>query len=421
MTKKGLKLILSFAIITSSSAALLVEKDRGEICQLSTFETIKYKKDDIKKAKKLCAIDFYNPDNYYQFKKDNVRTGVCPKLVNTNPGIELYALIDGPSKSIFENSFCHSPRRPAKKLAKYKVSTSCGYSPAMMAYFHFSRLLNIGNVPIAVYRTMDIKAHQDFAQKGVRYSSKQKGWIKKNWITLQKKLNAGPSSSSAKKLMTSDGNYSYGALMENPRGEASLNSFHNGGSKKYLQSKWMKILKRKKAITRTFSQNKSNLENIFLLKDFSDMLLIDFIMSQHDRYGNIHYKKYFYYQKDGKLKRQKYQAKNAKTMKERGAVVVKRMLLKDNDCGLRFANDVQNHKALEKLQHFSQETFLNLKRTKTLSQTIEFKQWLKNDLHFQDDDLEKITHNIAKAYAILSKGISTGRITLDLNPESFWK
>ena len=231
---------------------------------------IDYSKKDLKKAKKLCALDFHTMD-------------VRPKMKSTSPGLEFF---DGES---------------GRKLAKYKLSTSCSYTPSILGYYHFSRILNIGQVPVAVLRNMDRQSHIKMAELGVEQTTDMSGWLPKNWATLLEQLKNGSS-----RLTTTDKTKSFGALVTNPRGEELYREMYGSGVNGYYKHALSKQAKKRGDLDKQFPRSFSNLPKLFALKDYVDMLVIDAILSQFDRYGNVNYWKYYYFIEEGKLKRKKY-------------------------------------------------------------------------------------------------------------------
>ena len=71
-----------------------------------------------------------------------------------------------PPKGVALDAFIAGQCKPdGKTEAKYKLSTSCSYTPSLLAYYHLSRVLgNIVNVPVAVVRTLDLDRHKAVAQ-----------------------------------------------------------------------------------------------------------------------------------------------------------------------------------------------------------------------------------------------------------------
>ena len=71
----------------------------------------------------LCKIKFDDPSVIF-----------CPALHSTNPGTDIYELPTGVSRASFEQKECAKETgRNADFLAKFKQSTSCSYTPAILA------------------------------------------------------------------------------------------------------------------------------------------------------------------------------------------------------------------------------------------------------------------------------------------------
>ena len=105
-----------------------------------------YSDEDAKTEAQLCDIDV------------NSNSAVCPKLNSTNPGLDMYSLPQGSTPQQVQASRCKISG--LKKIAKYKLSTSCSYTPSILGYYHLSRALGgIANVPPSVLRTFDLKNH----------------------------------------------------------------------------------------------------------------------------------------------------------------------------------------------------------------------------------------------------------------------
>src|SRR5713226_5076694 len=100
----------------------------AEVCVIPKhFVGGEYSDKDIEVETKLCNID------------ENTNTAVCPKLNSTNPGLDFYSLPQGDTPDKVEGARCETAG--AKKIAKYKLSTSCSYTPSILGYYHVSRML----------------------------------------------------------------------------------------------------------------------------------------------------------------------------------------------------------------------------------------------------------------------------------------
>ena len=109
--------------------------------------------------------------------------------------------------------------------------------------------------------------------------------------------------------------------------------------------------------------NQAAVQQIVQIRDLSDMVLMDFIMSQADRFsGNMHSEKVYLWIENGVLKsdsKKSDPAKAAEQLKQipAGAVLVNRMIMKDNDAGLISGNSAKTYHLLEKISHMDSKTY----------------------------------------------------------------
>jgi hypothetical protein len=393
-----------------------------ETCTVASItgaaQGIEYSKNDLKKQQKLCKMNFHSNQNLFKYKGVKSKLAVCPKVKNTSPALEVFVLKEGVERESFLQNECSKKvKLKAKKLAKYKVSTSCGYVPSMLGYYHIGRLLNIGNVPVAVLRTMDLEEHIKKSEQGIELTKTYSGWLPKNWVTLNSQLR-----NKSSKMVTESKDKSFGALLDNPKGELSYSKMFGRGTSGYLKTNFYKQTKKRGTITKQFSKNFANIGSIFALKDFTDMLIIDAILSQFDRYGNANAFQYYYYFENGVLTEQKLKKEmpeQVALMKTKGAKLVKRLLLKDNDCGIKFRNRTLDDNALKKIRHYSLETYTKLEILHNKMSSLEFISFLKESLKFTDEDVSKVKANTASVYNLIKDGVESGKVLLDLNPSEF--
>ncbi len=374
---------------------------------------IEYSKKDLKNEKSLCKLDFHKEDA----NEKGEFTAVCPKLVNSSPALEFFEVDAEISRGDFVAQECSKVEKLGSKKAKYKVSTSCSYTPSILAYYHFSRILNIGLVPVAVSRTLDRAVHSEYAKQGMDNTQGRSGWLPKNWKSLYEELAAGYSN-----IVMASKDQSYGALVDNPKGEDLYSAMYGSGVDGYKKHALNKLARSRGGIERQFSKVMGNLPKLFALKDYTDMLVIDAILSQYDRYGNANSYDFLYWWENGELKSEKFKAgkeEDEALRIEKGAIIAKRLLLKDNDCGINFKNRTLDDKVLHKIRHLSRETFENVEKLKLLFDNPNFINWLKTELLFKDRDVQKVKGNLYAVYSLLKEEVSEGDILLDLNPEDF--
>lgn len=374
----------------------------AEVCIIPKHLDLgKYSDKDLSNESKLCALDF------------NVNSVACAKLNSTNPGLDIFALPGG----------CNSA---GGKLAKYKLSTSCSYAPSILGYYHLSRILgNVANVPVSVLRTVDLKNHLAIGAKALS-QTKAGSLIQQTWSGLVSNLRAGASSSKRDQLMTDDFTQSYGALSKNPGKEAFYKEFFNGGADGPVRAvnfrdrnPTMALLSQQAEISRVVGRefNPVNVQKMVQIKDASEMIILDTIMNQQDRFGNIHYveRHYYFDPQDGKLKDESLAADEAAKL---GAVKVKQMILKDNDCGVTKTNIAAGAKLSLKIAHLDPKTYKRLQRLNALADQPAVKQLFNQELMFTARDFASVRENLRKLAVELHDRCVAGKLKLDLDLES---
>src|SRR5262249_28821943 len=141
------------------------------------------------------------------------------------------------------------------------------------------------------------------------------------------------------------------------------------------------------------------------IKDLSDMVLMDFIMSQADRFsGNMHCQKIYMWIENGVLKHKTKKGDPAKAEQEipPDPVLINRMIMKDNDCGLITGNSDKSYHLLDKSSHLDTNTYNRLRDLQKELQKPEVAQWYQTELLFTPADFSTVKNNVAQAVGILS-------------------
>jgi len=425
-------LLLSFASIGSEfvHATLTTHLQRGEkivehsvpgrnaeVCVIPKhFGDIEYADNDAKHEEELCGIEV------------NANAAVCPKLNSTNPGLDIYSVPTGLTPKQIEASGCKIAN--AKKIAKYKLSTSCSYSPSILGYYHLSRILgNIANVPPAVLRTFDLQNHIALGRKALAKTAPDT-LIHKTWSSLMTQLTAGSKSSRRDFLFTDDFTQSYGALSLNPKKEQFYKEFFNSGANNVARAEnfrdknpIMALLARNenmsKLIGRSFTAE--NVQKMVQLKDAADLIVLDTLMNQQDRFGNIHYIENFYYldskelNQDGSAKLKSDKKLTPQESTQVGAVPVKEMILKDNDCGVAKQNVAKQTGLADRISHIDPETYRRLLQFDAVGDSEETRKFFVQGLYFTANDFVNVRKNLKDLATKLHQACSTGRLKLDLD------
>jgi hypothetical protein len=97
-----------------------------------------------------------------------------------------------------------------------------------------------------------------------------------------------------------------------------------------------------------------------------------------------------------------------------GAVLVNRMIMKDNDAGLISGNSAKTYHLLEKISHMDSKTYDRLFDLQKELQKPEVAQWYQTELLFTSADFNTMKNNVGQAVAILSGRKGNG-LFLDAN------
>jgi hypothetical protein len=379
-----------------------------------------YSKKDIEKEKELADIDFYNGKT-----KDGLEIVLIPKTYSTSPGLNVHAVKLPPGLSRLSYAEAHATKsQPSgdEVIAKYKQSipTHFTYSPSILGYYHLSRFLDAGHVEPAIVRTMDLDSHKPLADLG---KAKAVGSNNRNQWT---ELRALDDAHSNPRVYTQDGKQLYGALQVNPSGEQSYPHLSDlAGAGAFAASSEFAKLTDGKPLKLNYKDgsgklNQAAVQQLVQVRDLSDMLLMDFIMSQADRFsGNMHSEKVYLWIENGVLKtttKKSDPAKAAEQLKQipSGAVLVDRMIMKDNDAGLISGNSAKSYHLLEKISHLDSKTYDRLLDLQKELQKPEVAQWYQTEILFTLADFNTIKDNADQAVAILTARKDKG-LFLDAN------
>lgn len=384
-----------------------------------------YRNDDAQKEGTLCGYDFYRT------------MGLCPKYTSTNPAILLLEPNAHFSKEAIDASNCDLDKMNVKTEAKFKQTITCSYTPAILAYYHMSRILGgVGRVPVTVMRTMDLQTHRALTQKALQTL---RGFPNNNVQSWEKfgKVHEDPSKFPS--LVEASQTQLFGALSDNVKKEEIYTEVSGIGP---YPDRYPRFLKQKpfQKVASTLSVQKivgssdfvKVAQDVIQMKDVSDLVLIDTLLSQQDRIGNIHYK-YFWYSINpltNRLERMKSDAKlsngkvlvpteESRQMADRQAALLKEMVLKDNDCGVNRENMMRKHSALEKVNHMSYLTYQYFMAfEKTLNNTAT-KDYFSTELLYSSEDFQTLLSNAAKAKEILKEKCRSGKLRFDLDLENY--
>jgi hypothetical protein len=382
--------------------------------------------------KHLDAGRYFDKDSEIEAQLCNIdahkNSAVCPKLNSTNPGLDLYSLPQGETLEHVEAARCKTTG--AHKIAKYKLSSSCSYTPSILGYYHVSRVLGgIADVPPAVLRTFDLQDHIKMGRTALAESASN-SLIHQTWASLMAQLTAGAKGKRRDFLLTDDFTQSYGALSENPRQESFYAEFFNGGANNLVRALNFRdknplvgLLARNVDIStlvgRSFTAQ--NVQKMVQLKDAADLIVIDTLMNQQDRFGNIHYLATYYYvdaadlDGDGSPKLKSAKNLTPEEATRLGAVQIKKMLLKDNDCGVAKQNVAKQAGLADRIAHIDPKTYLFLQHLNAAADLAETRDFFVRELVFTPNDYANVGKNLKDLAIKLHQACLQGDLKLDLD------
>lgn len=400
--------------------AELIKLDKGELCYIpNRLEGADYSKKDLERERDLCGLNI------------GTTAAVCGKTASTNPALEFFQVPEGMTAAQVEAMNCErketATQKDFKKLAKYKLSTSCSYTPSLLAYYHVSRFLgNINQVPPVVMRTVDANTHKSIGDKTYASISNKQELIAQTWAGLLSILTKKQAHAKATNVFTDDYNYSFGALQMNPSKEEKYTEMFNGGSDQPTRTAnfkaknvtYQRLISDQKLASLGLKWSAAQAQEVLKMQNVADMILMDTMLSQQDRLGNLHYTMERYgkvVSKNGKLKIKKLD-KDDTTATE--VFELKKMMMKDNDCGVSKENHLKNAKLIEGLRHFNSETFAKLLKLNKIINTAEGQNYFKLETAMNATDIATFKANIGYAVAALTKTCQEGKLTLDLDLDS---
>lgn len=385
------------------------------------FQGAKYSSGDLADESALCKINIYE------------NTAACPKLNSTNPGLDLYSVPKGSTASQVAAQACKV--EGAKKIAKYKLSTSCSYAPSIIGYYHMSRILGgVANVPTTVLRTLDLDTHIQIGHTALARAPKN-DIIYQTWSGLVSQLTRGEQAPKRDLLLTSNFEQSYGALLKIEKGDDFYKEFFNGGGDNVTRTQNLRdknpiiaALANSAGVERLVSREftAANVQKMVQLKDASDMIVLDSLMNQQDRMGNIHYLVKYYYlddadkNSDGSPKLKVSKKLTDEQINSLGAVKVKEMLLKDNDCGVAKDNIDNKVGLIGRVAHMNPNTYRSLQRLNAVADKAEIKAFFQQNMAFTANDFASVRKNLRDVATKLRAACDAGRLKLDLDVQSFF-
>lgn len=409
-----------------------------------------FSKGDHKTEAGYCELDLY-------------RLALCPKLWSTSPGTILYE-IDlaswGGDPAGFEAAHCagghHARGEALGKPATFKMSvnghdTSATYAPSSWVYYHFSRYFDTGvHVPVAVYRSMEAAQHrQRVTRRGLELTEGHRNlrMLAAGWRFVDE-LERGEGSSGARQAaLTDEGRQVYGVLLDN-KGErygpeingtresgwgsgqnhdfqltAPFIALRTAGSLQEAAREGVHQARANPQMARALPADTSTAQVVFWMRDVLEIVLLDYLLGQQDRIGNIDYDWRWYWVEDGKLESKAAHGHEAPDdIRAFEPVRLQRSAINDNDAGVRsgYANFARSTGMLDGLRHFHPGLYQKLGRLSAdLSAGGPSYAWLTGPAGLGTREADAITKRAAEAFEKLSGDCRAGQLALDLDPAAF--
>ncbi|NCN40714.1 hypothetical protein GW916_05635 [bacterium] len=430
-----------------------------ETCRtLSPLPGAEYDRDDLEDELKLCSIDFY----------DQTKVALCPKTWSTSPGTMVYDISQsGLSQRDYESRrSCGGTARGHEKITKFKQTmnqsgTSGTFSTSSLLYYHLSRYLHTNvKVPVYVYRTMDRSAHFERVTKKAHEQSLGKGkMIRSGWKWLYDSEKDPKVYRPTDDLFTPDLSQIYGILGDagGERYGEHINGIRSGWGDRQnedfqntpaflalreeaplldaIEAGLQRGLRNPK-IKKAMGPSPEPFQMALWMKELSEIAILDYILNQQDRIGNIDFKWYIYWlTPDGKVKKQRLksdlprsqmsQVERPTHIEGQPTILVQRTRIIDNDAGgkTRYANFTKRTKMLEKIRHLDAKTFEQLERLNAdLQSQGPVYQLLSSEYNLDEKELASLVKNTKEAKEIFSNTIANGKMNFDLNsPKKMFK
>ncbi|WP_413575463.1 hypothetical protein ACLVWU_14100 [Bdellovibrio sp. HCB290] len=467
----------------------------------------------------LCAL------NLYATRGDHPKTQTyyaCPKVNSTSVAIEYFRIPNGMSEAQFQKAVCTLSRPEKKKLktragypdkeAKFKFASPGVSVGSILGYSRLNQLFKAVDIPPVVLRTVDIDTVLDQALAG-RYLSLQMGktiinryWhyqighlvrakhgnvsqlpdvytkpphglslVPASFYSVGKRRGFLDSSSDHwnNLILTQDKQQVFGVLAENPGNEESYGEV--SGLRQYKtridqfrnSSVFWPLLKDARPVTQILGSRdlaKAG-QKLHGMQDTSNMLVLDFLLNQSDRIGNVAFKRRMFFRTPqgtlDDISEKKYKELLAKApgtltpeemdklnaIKQSG-VSLKVMLLKDNDGGFDLNVARKYHLIADSkktsatydswkdnadlylnasmvMRHFAPRTYKGVialygQVFGSAESQAAMQKYFMTDLQFTAGEYKVFKNNLLSLYRALYRGCKNGTLLLDLDMKDYF-
>lgn len=386
----------------------------------------------------FCGIDFPGPS-----------TAICPKTWSTSPAAVIYELKGTPWEGRgdeFEERHCapggKARDEASRELAFFKNSlngqkTSGTFAPSSLLYYHLSRLLQTRvHVPVAVQASFATRAYaQRVVQPGVRYSSQgSRGMLHEGWLEMDAALSAPAQYSHQRELFIDDGARLWGVLLmpqgsrygpeingtrESGWGEGQNRDFQRTAPFIALRTDapllqavqaGVREARRDPAMAKALPGEVSPVQVAWWMNEISEIVLLDYILGQQDRVGNIDYLKRWVWLQDGELRSEAARPESAATL-------LYHSVLNDNDAGVRsgYANYARSTDMLADWRHMDPGLY---RRLQSLARDFraggEISQAIRQRYRLSHHEADRVIQHGIEAADYLAQRCEAGELRFDL-------
>lgn len=411
--------------------------------RLSPFPGAVYSDKDVEAEAGFCALDL-------------ATHALCPKLWSTSPGTEIFA-VDGGETAIvdFERSHCadghHAKDYATGKPAVFKVSvngqkTSATYAPSSWIYYHLSRYFQTEVfVPPSVYRSVGREAHhRRVVQPALELvQGRHARMLSEGWTYLDALETSGLGSTAARQALTDSGRQVFGVLIDNKGDRAGVevngtreSGWGDGQNEDFQQTAAflalrdpapvaeaarfsVRVARRNPKMARALDADTSPEQVYAWMQAVMEIALLDTLLVQQDRIGNIDERWRWYWVEDGRLRNHSaHGTKRPKAVPEGTAWRLRQTIISDNDAGVRpgYTNYAQRTGMLEELAHFDPVLYQRLGAlAENLRSGGEALQWLTGVAGLTEREARAIAERSQAAFASLQRQCEAGTLALDFD------
>lgn len=444
----------AFAEVRGNATTFVSPNGIAETCvRVTPMPGATYSQADLDAEAAFCAINLYAPT-----------IGLCPKTWSTSPGMIVHDLSAGPfagDRKGFEGEACPQGKEAKEasngELAKFKPTmnakgTSGTFSASPLLYYHLSRYLGLDiGVPVAVWRSMDRQMHlSEVARAGVAISghSHSSDMNREGWHVLVKADEAPETYRPTDELFTQDRSALYGVMLKakGDRYNSAFNGTRASGWGKGQNLDFQKTAPflalriegpletaiedgirqavKDPQIAKDMKPDVNKAQIAFWMEDLTGIVLLDFILSQQDRIGNIDFVPVWYWVEAGEIKTKSAAKHGDDDPPAPGAIRIKRTHLNDNDAGGRveYSNFAKSTGMLDGLRHFPPQTYSRLMDlANDLAAEGPLHAYLKDSFGLSNAQFSQLAKNVGLAAGKLKAACEAGTLAFDLSAVEFLK